>query len=1124
MEAEEGKKATAAVTGKRLTVCYEGKDEEGKTVTKRKAILCPGNWDDFIGVCAGLLGETPSRVELSDELGGGEIDSLDLLAKGDTVFIYPPGRTTKKKKKKKKTPKRKKKKAKSRSDSTNTPPTSGSSSGFGSYGSGPSSFTASWHCHSTPSSWLGAISFREDPTQYQKLYKLVRSLNFRSFYFYTMTSPNANNLKKTLHNLSAETFNKPAPPSTTLSVGKAYQLGEFCANHESVVAEYTKTLKMDLPAKERKKLKKDYINTLTRSQGQSGLLALEEMIEFCPVNVIGISCGQNMTAVVTEPKDDSLTGNILMKGSGQIHPICLGSKTALKNNQSLQASPISYQKSGFLMVDCGPLHTAAITDQNTVVTWGYNMNCSLLGLKGPENLKKMSQVNDSTFEVSGQLGLGKSDVYFSPPTVVKGITGEIISVSCGSAHTMVLTTTGVWSFGLNDEGALGHQGNHLVPTLIKSLSSKVILKVSAGGHHSAAVDNNGTLYTWGWNEAGQLGLKTSRNTVFDPTVVDALSGEWVKDVACGDTHTACSTDRGKLFTWGKNDYGQLGRRGKKNSAPAEVDLKNLYIVGVSCGPDNTAVVTAEGLALITGKLCGKGLSSHQNTFRVLDEVLVKNIFVSKIHCGITHFAILDDYQLSNVLDVFVRACSFKNFTTEEIEECINTTPPFFLQKIQYRALRAVVRANTVDPPPSISVKTGFLEFLTGSVCEEITIKNNSKYKVLISPSTSNTKLTSGLSLKFNPPELKIKQGKLATLQVEICGTPSDDCFSFLTLVAQPSKGRQSIQCFVMIVIHGPKMSAGDTNSIEKYAKTKLPTQPSQQTSSSSPINFGSMIDFATAEISLYERLGSGGSGAVVYRCTANGFTCAVKILDVSTQIRETIDSFLNEIKLIESLDHKRIVKYLGHDVTMGKIRLFMAYYPWSLSSILKKRRGRLLPMKECVTIAYQISEGLLFLHSHNPPIIHRDLKPGNVLVALDALDQIKTCKITDFDVSRTLQDNEEAMTLAGTPQYCAPEVMCAEFQGYSGKADIWSFGQLIYEVLTLKPPYHGAEPRSVSRLVEKGVKPTIPDNLFGSDNSREPLIKLLVECTELKPENRPSTSALFKRCYALAVQYSVADS
>lgn len=159
----------------------------------------------------------------------------------------------------------------------------------------------------------------------------------------------------------------------------------------------------------------------------------------------------------------------------------------------------------------------------------------------------------------------------------------------------------------------------------------------------------------------------------EPTYVDYFrkgigTAPRVCDVSCGNNHTVCVTTSGLVFSWGANDYRQLGTITRycvfdnkllgrkvtpKRLGPNMVPLKgNLFITRVACGPESTAITTAEGLVLVCGRLQGDGLQRHQGEFRLLTEILERNIYISKVSMGLTHMALLEDAHLTKVLALF----------------------------------------------------------------------------------------------------------------------------------------------------------------------------------------------------------------------------------------------------------------------------------------------------------------------------------------------------------------------------------------------------------------------------------------------------------------------------------------
>ena len=166
---------------------------------------------------------------------------------------------------------------------------------------------------------------------------------------------------------------------------------------------------------------------------------------------------------------------------------------------------------------------------------------------------------------SGQLGIGLfSSVGRTVPTQV-GITNDWIAVAAGMDHTLALKTDGsIWAWGANSYGQLGIGTFDATnaPTPINSVNDWVA--IAAGWNHSIAVKSDGSLWAWGYNGQGQLG----NNTFVDANAPSRVgnSNDWTA-VAGGGYHTLASKADGSLWAWGWNSYGQLGNQSPFGAEP-----------------------------------------------------------------------------------------------------------------------------------------------------------------------------------------------------------------------------------------------------------------------------------------------------------------------------------------------------------------------------------------------------------------------------------------------------------------------------------------------------------------------------------------------------------------------------
>jgi len=258
----------------------------------------------------------------------------------------------------------------------------------------------------------------------------------------------------------------------------------------------------------------------------------------------------------------------------------------------------------------GGSHMLAVVEDGGVWSWMYDMH----GDAGPE-----------------VLGQGGGTDNLKEPQRIAGLEEMFVrQVACGRDHSLALTAGGkVFSWGGGEYGrlGLGDEEDRTEPCEVTALAGEVINRVACGADHSAALTEGGAIYTWGSGGDAQLGHQDSEtrepldDDALEPVrvVVDVgtkMDGKHIVEVACGDMFTAVVSGDGLVFTWGDNDWGQLGRDDTvraKDKATGEVTSKNVRCVPgwvraakddrvtrLSCGAAHACAVTEGGEVLTWG--------------------------------------------------------------------------------------------------------------------------------------------------------------------------------------------------------------------------------------------------------------------------------------------------------------------------------------------------------------------------------------------------------------------------------------------------------------------------------------------------------------------------------------------
>eukprot|EP01052_Picozoa_sp_SAG31_P006837 SAG31_NODE_319_length_17776_cov_4.703570_9_plen_1168_part_00 len=357
------------------------------------------------------------------------------------------------------------------------------------------------------------------------------------------------------------------------------------------------------------------------------------------------------------------------------------------SNKPLKVKFIGLQDS-VVRVSCGNSHLACITDVGDIHAWGYGRLGQLGytmdftsnqpqpkevdtllkgpywserkgdGSKTPLPMKLVSCGQSHTLALDtdgclhvwgagkhGQLGHGRSVPTERVPKMVP-FKYKLAQIACGDLHSAAIDSQGrIFTWGAGDAGQLGHgfdkppSGVPLPePYLVAGLSHHLgrMAQVACGAQFTAAVSERGELYVWGFGQ--HLYSTISNNFAYDPEKIRLPRK--VKEVGCGRGHMVALTDQGDVFCWGDCEFGQLGHGRKVSINTPRLVLEGKNIVQVDAGRYHTVALNAYGVLYTWG--CGEsgqlghGNDSNQLLPRVCDRLMLT--VVGQVSCGEHHTA------------------------------------------------------------------------------------------------------------------------------------------------------------------------------------------------------------------------------------------------------------------------------------------------------------------------------------------------------------------------------------------------------------------------------------------------------------------------------------------------------
>ncbi|KAL8843538.1 MAG: hypothetical protein Q9170_000042 [Blastenia crenularia] len=310
--------------------------------------------------------------------------------------------------------------------------------------------------------------------------------------------------------------------------------------------------------------------------------------------------------------------------------------------------------------------------------------------------------------------------------------------------------------------------------------------------------------------------------------------------------------------------------------------------------------------------------------------------------------------------------------------------------------------------------------------------------------------------------------------------------------------------------------------------------PTPGSSTSRPTRGPGHGEISVGSFRRLEEIGKG-SFATVYKATYSkkpGFV-AIKSVDMNKLNKKLKENLYSEIHILKTLHHPHIVALIDCQETTAHIHLVMEFCQLGdLSYFIKKRDTlsrheatadmiRKYPnppaggLNEVVVRHFlkQLASALEFLRAGN--FIHRDVKPQNLLldpsplfyakakpetvpyaahekslIPVTGVESLPTLKIADFGFARSLPSTSLAETLCGSPLYMAPEIL--RYEKYDAKADLWSVGTVLYEMMVGKPPFRASNHVELLRKIERGEdRIKFPEETTLSDSMKRLIRRLL---------------------------------
>ncbi|KAL4506717.1 hypothetical protein ABPG72_000288 [Tetrahymena utriculariae] len=755
-------------------------------------------------------------------------------------------------------------------------------------------------------------------------------------------------------------------------------------------------------------------------------------------------------------------------------------------------------------ISCGSDFSFALSTKGEVFSWGQNCK-GQLGLGTNQNVEIPTLVESLFSQQTQQMVSGK--------TQIRSQSSEKISFQ--KSHLFNRTESldkllkGLDKFAA-DNNFIISQNYEIISVLDVG---EQVSKISCGSLHTLALTTHGKIYSTGYGESFALGhgdgqsinifseikffslatKQSEKNKSLIQTASIMCEGEYVEDISCGLVHSVCQTNK-RMFFWGITCEQPLN----VSQHPQQIFLEDCVqpqdnyqqkVVEIQCGQAFTMLLTRAGNIYTLGKFQGELPQKDRSPVHIAKRFkplsCISKICVNGSHClayskdqkkvyawGSNQYGQLDLGLSQQAVAVPIELANLSSDNQTVLLSC-GGYASFIITDQPYQIKQKLNKSNSIQVkqiPPSPTKKSNEeIEIFKSQIdnSKKQLIQTNNELQRQIEQITHENYL---IVQKEEESQNEVKKLKGLIQQYE------------KELNFYNTQTQQTVNSNIKFKIQ---------NS-EKFKDVKSRT-------------FQSNLEVKFQDLEIQNKITEGGYG-IIYKAKWREIVVAVKKFKIDYNNQQQIVEFVNECNAMEALRHPNIVLFLGACTEVPNFSIVMEYCQrGSLWSLLQNHSVP-LTWDDRRKIALDIAKGVFFLHSSKPPIIHRDLKSLNVLV-----DDNFRCKLTDFGWTRVKPQNNYMTNKIGTYQWMAPEVINTFY--YTEKADVFSYSIILWEIASREPPYRGIKGDVVAEKVySENLRPVIPPTTPKFFQS------LIQQCWDANPDNRPSFKEIIKYLEVMIIE------